>query len=223
MGASTILVLDDGQHSLEGLTGALDEAGYAPVSITESDDPIDQFEALTPELVFLSLKSEGALEICEAIRLTGHGAIVPIIFVGNGHAKVRSASEALAFGGDYHFGEPLELGKILAKVQTYVGAPPAVHEEITRVDIAPVVDLARLAGGTANVDVRTPASASALASASDDLLAQIEAESRAEAERQDAGAEAGEHFGDLRWFLMPDEAAGELEANALGVASTSTV
>ena len=33
----------------------------------------------------------------------------------------------------------------------------------------------------------------------------------------------GEHFGDLRWFLMPDEAAGELEANALGAASTSTV
>ena len=32
----------------------------------------------------------------------------------------------------------------------------------------------------------------------------------------------GEHFGDLRWFLMPDEAAGELEAIALGVASTST-
>ncbi len=185
MGASTILVLDDGQHSLEGLTGALEDAGYAPIAITENDDPVGQFEALTPELVFLSLKSTGALEICEAIRLTGHGAIVPVIFVGNGHAKVRSASDALTFGGDYHFGEPLELGKILAKVQTYVGAPPAVHEEVTKVDVAPVVDLARLAGGMPNVDVRAKAgSASDLASASDDLLAQIEAESRVEAERQ---------------------------------------
>ncbi len=183
MGASTILVLDDGHHSLETLTSALEDAGYAPVAVAEGDDPLGQFEALTPELVFLSLKARSALEVCEAIRLTGHGAIVPIIFVGNGHAKVRSPSEALSYGGDYHFGEPLELGKILAKVQTYVGAPPAPREEITRVDIAPVVDLARLAGGGATVELRSE-SASDLASASDDLLAQIEAESRAESERR---------------------------------------
>ena len=64
---------------------------------------------------------ETVLTICEGIRETGEGAIVPIIFVGNDHPSIRSPSEALTAGGDYHFDEPLDLKKIIAKVTTYVG------------------------------------------------------------------------------------------------------
>ncbi len=116
-----ILVVDDNARSLTSLAEALEEAGYAPVAVQSSDDPIVQFGIIKPELVFLSLLDHNAIATCEGIRDNPEGAIVPIIFVGTGAESVRSPSDALTQGGDYYFPSPLDQNKVLAKVQTYVG------------------------------------------------------------------------------------------------------
>ncbi|MEO0594348.1 MAG: hypothetical protein AAFZ38_12285, partial [Myxococcota bacterium] len=130
----SILVIDDDRRSLEELADALEDRGYAPVVVAPDEQPEEQFEIIKPELVFLSLTSTRAFGTCEDIRELPDGAIVPIIFVGTGTAweKVRSPSDALSYGGDYFFQHPLELSKVLAKVQTYVG--PGIPREPQAVD-----------------------------------------------------------------------------------------
>ncbi|MBC7794621.1 MAG: hypothetical protein H7Z43_13030, partial [Clostridia bacterium] len=163
---ATILVLDDEQHLLEELTKGLVAVGYNVVSIGESESPVETFVTEAAELVFLSLHAKTVLAVCESIRTTGEGAIVPILFIGSGHPSIRSPSEALGAGGDYHFEEPLDLKKIIAKVTTYIGPSDAALADARPVPIDNAL--------TEQSD---------LASASDDFLAQLNAEDTASRER----------------------------------------
>ncbi len=147
--AKAILVLNDAEATLDALAEVLAKAGYAPLIVTGADDPVACFGQKLPELVFLSLKEQSALKVCEGIRDNPDGAIVPIIFVGSGGEAVKSPSEALTRGGDYFFKLPLDMPKVLAKVQTYVGlglgpvepaAPPpaAVAKSVPPPGMAPL-------------------------------------------------------------------------------------
>lgn len=118
----SILLIDDADHGLETLAQALESEGYPTVVVTSGDDPLAQFSVIVPDLVFVSLRAEGAYDLCEELRNTAEGAIVPLIFIGTGAEEVKSASDALARGGDYYFCQPLNLARVLAKVITYVGA-----------------------------------------------------------------------------------------------------
>src|SRR4051812_27975424 len=110
----SILVLDDPASSLAELVQALGKAGYAPVLVDDGEDPSVRFDQLEPEMLFLSLGHAAAIPTCEAIREKPEGAIVPIIFVGNGSQAVKSPADALAQGGDFYFGLPVDLKKLLA-------------------------------------------------------------------------------------------------------------
>ncbi|MBI5508853.1 MAG: DUF4388 domain-containing protein [Deltaproteobacteria bacterium] len=124
----TILVVDDSGNGLAGLSDALEHSGYDPTVLHAGDDPVVQFGLLKPEIVFLNLREPTAVEICQGIRDNPDGAIVPVILVGSGQEAVRSPSDALTQGGDYYFSTPLEMNKVLAKVQTYVGAGTSAVE-----------------------------------------------------------------------------------------------
>ena len=117
----TILVADDSKTTLAPLALSLQKAGYDTLVLTPADDPVEQFGKAVFELVFLSLCDGKALAACQGIRDNPDGAIMPIIFVGTGAEAVGSPADALTQGGDYYFGEPLDITKVLAKVQTYVG------------------------------------------------------------------------------------------------------
>ncbi|MEK7703495.1 MAG: hypothetical protein AAB426_00940, partial [Myxococcota bacterium] len=118
----SILIVDDDGQTLGALATVLEERGYAPMAIDAEDEPAEQFAAMAAELVFISLLAPNALGVCEKIRDHPDGAIVPIVLVGTGAESVSSPSAALAHGADYFFGLPLDHAKVVAKVQTYVGA-----------------------------------------------------------------------------------------------------
>jgi hypothetical protein len=61
--------------------------------------------------------------LCDALRAREGGDGVPIIFCGSGQEAVRSTTDALMFGGDGYFQLPLEVGKVVAKIATYIGCP----------------------------------------------------------------------------------------------------
>jgi DNA-binding response OmpR family regulator len=119
--AKAILLLDDAESSLGPLAGAIEKAGYAPTVVDVATDVVSHFAAQPADLLFMSLRAEGAINACEKIRDNPDGAIVPILFIGTGAEEITTPSGALARGADYFFKHPLDLSKVLAKVQTYVG------------------------------------------------------------------------------------------------------
>jgi CheY-like chemotaxis protein len=126
-----VLVVDDQQQSLRELTAGLQAHGYAPASPAAGEDPALRFTLMQAELVFISLGYPHAIDVCGSIRADPDGAIVPIIFVGAGHLEVQSPSDALAKGADFFFALPLDIGRVLAKVQTYLGRGEAVTTPAT--------------------------------------------------------------------------------------------
>ncbi len=119
--AKPLLLVNDSDGSLTDLAAHLEIEGYQPTVILGNDDPVEQFEKLLPELIFISLLSPGALITCEGIREHLEGAIVPIIFVGDGNQEISTAAGALAHGGDFYLPLPLQVDKAVRKVLTYVG------------------------------------------------------------------------------------------------------
>ncbi len=127
--SKAILVVDDETRPLQDLVEALEAQGYETTVIHGTDDAVAHFRSVNPELIFIHLGVPTAVQACEGVRDLPEGAIVPILFLASGSPNnsdpVQSASDALAKGGDFYFEQPLNLDRVLAKVQTYVGLPAA--------------------------------------------------------------------------------------------------
>ena len=67
--AKNVLVLNDDENSLGELIEGLANTGYTPFSTTDADDCIDQFEDVQPLVLVLSLKTIGALDSVQVLRM----------------------------------------------------------------------------------------------------------------------------------------------------------
>ncbi len=175
----SILVLDDAHGNLAELTDVLTRSGYAPAVHGEGADALAAFTAAKAELCFISLDGHDGGAACDAIRADPDGAIVPIVLVGKAHPEVRSAGDALALGADFYFERPLDLAKVLAKTQTYVGKGD------TPIDPATLTSRPR--------EEAPAAAAPTLAGPADELLSRLreeEQQAAAEQKRQQEEAQA---------------------------------
>lgn len=138
MAKKSVLIVDDPQHMLRPLAEALASGGYR-IRVVTPETAVDDFNDLTPELIFISLSGGGGsgVTLTEQIRQRPDGALVPILFVGTGHEMITGVSDALAVGGDYYFQQPLEIDKVAAKVRAYIGVSvdSIGEEEVTRPDL----------------------------------------------------------------------------------------
>ncbi|MBT6435651.1 MAG: hypothetical protein HOK28_21330, partial [Deltaproteobacteria bacterium] len=119
--AKHVLILNDDENSLGELIEALANAGYTAFNTTDADDCIDQFEIVKAELLFLSLKTMGALDSVQVVRMDPSGAAVPIIFTGDGSEGIKNTGAAKQRGGDDFLKVPLDLGTALSKVKEMIG------------------------------------------------------------------------------------------------------
>lgn len=194
-----ILVVDDETRPLNDLAEALQTHGYSITVIHGHADAVACFRESGPELIFVHLGLPTAVAVCEGVRDLPEGAIVPILFIGSGDPgrqdEINSASEALAKGGDFFFDQPLNLNRVMAKVQTYVGLArplptlPSAREAGRIASLAePLTNSLQASGPGVPEEVgalpdfewNTPAGASAaaphLGRAADDLLAAIDSD-----------------------------------------------
>jgi DNA-binding response OmpR family regulator len=138
MGQS-VLVVDTTDRQLGHITQTLRDQGYSPDVVQTEAELLEALEATDAQLVFFNLQVQGVLEICDSMRSSMAGAIVPAIFMGCGDdadSAIRSPADALSAGGDYYFAAPFDIPRVIAKVRTYVG--------LSQQDDAAVVDLGDL-------------------------------------------------------------------------------
>ncbi len=79
-----VLVLNDSEGSLTPLIEALAQNGYTAYSTENSDNCVDMFDEVQPQILLLSLTAIGALDSLQVIRMDPAGATVPIVFYGTG-------------------------------------------------------------------------------------------------------------------------------------------
>ena len=164
-----IVLVDTPEHGLRALQQALRANGYTTYVVSEPKALLRMLAQSDCELVFFNLANGSTEQMCGAMRDSVAGATIPVIFIGEDvpTAAIRSPADALSHGGDYFFLAPLDMPRVLAKVQTYVGLGSRTHAGLPSLE-----DLD--APATSSPTAITPAAPGhALAGASDALLAQI--------------------------------------------------
>jgi CheY-like chemotaxis protein len=204
-----ILLVDTEAPQLQSLNATLRTHGYTPTVVVDAAAALQMLDSCDCQLVFLNLGLPAARSICDAMRNSVGGALVPAIFIGSaipgsGDATIRSPADALSAGGDYYFAQPLDMGRVLSKVQTYVGlsdqgnGPLFDLEALDQPSLQPVAAPQEEDCGLAGDD--------ALMGASDALLAQI-------MNQEDPAAPAS--------TAMPAESGSQPPAAAAAAAATS--
>ena len=116
-----ILVVDDDEMNRDMLSRRLLRKGYEVVLAVNGAEAIDKAAAERPELILMDL-SMPVLDGYEATRRLKAGSTtagIPIIGL-SAHAMVGDREKALSAGCDDYDTKPVELGRLLAKVEGYL-------------------------------------------------------------------------------------------------------
>ncbi len=116
-----ILVVDDDEMNRDMLSRRLLRKGYEVVLAVNGAEAIDKAAAERPELILMDL-SMPVLDGYEATRrLKAQSATAGIPIIGlSAHAMVGDREKALSAGCDDYDTKPVELGRLLGKVEGYL-------------------------------------------------------------------------------------------------------
>ncbi len=116
-----ILVVDDDEMNRDMLSRRLLRKGYEVVLAVNGLEAIERTAAERPELILMDL-SMPVLDGYEATRrLKGNGETASIPIIGlSAHAMVGDREKALAAGCDDYDTKPVELPRLLGKVEAFL-------------------------------------------------------------------------------------------------------
>jgi two-component system, cell cycle response regulator DivK len=116
-----ILVVDDDEMNRDMLSRRLLRKGYEVVLAVNGLEAIERTSAERPELILMDL-SMPVLDGYEATRrLKGDGETASIPIIGlSAHAMVGDREKALAAGCDDYDTKPVELPRLLGKVEAFL-------------------------------------------------------------------------------------------------------
>jgi len=116
-----ILIADDDEKSLTGLSALLADLGYAIAVARTLDDAVLAAERFVPDvaIVALSLLNDEPATIVHRLR-EACGAHVPMLIALTGWSDTRRRDEVLAVGFDVHLVRPVGLDQ-LAFILSMIG------------------------------------------------------------------------------------------------------
>jgi len=118
----SVLIVDDEPDNIELLSRRLTRRGFAVISATSADEGIAKAVAEQPNVILMDVKMPrvDGLEACR--RLKAHAATksLPIIML-TAHAMVEDREQALAAGADEYESKPVDLPRLLEKMQRLIG------------------------------------------------------------------------------------------------------
>ncbi len=120
----TLVVVDTEDQHLGHVRQALSAEGYSLLEAGDKGAMLAALESADCQLVLVNLAVPNLEALCEGLRNSPLGALVPMIFMGCGDPqahRIRSPAEALGAGGDYYFAAPFDMRRVIAKVRTYSG------------------------------------------------------------------------------------------------------
>ena len=116
-----ILVVDDDEMNRDMLSRRLLRKGYEVVLAVNGAEAIEKAVSDHPELILMDLSMPvlDGYEATRQLKAKGDTASIPIIGL-SAHAMVGDREKALAAGCDDYDTKPVELPRLLGKVETFL-------------------------------------------------------------------------------------------------------
>lgn len=114
---ATILVVDDNAQNRALVEAALEDEGYAVVSVESGQAGIEAFSAHRPDCVLLDVRMPGldGFAVCERIRTLPGGAETPVVFL-TALRDIDTFDHALHAGGDDFLSKPVRPAELTVRV-----------------------------------------------------------------------------------------------------------
>lgn len=121
-----VLIVDDEPDNIELLGRRLARRGYAVSGANSADEGIAKTLAEAPDIVLMDIKMPqvDGLEATRRLKADAATRSIPIITL-TAHAMPEDRAIAIAAGADEYESKPVDLPKLLAKMDALLGSRPA--------------------------------------------------------------------------------------------------
>ena len=118
---TTVLIIDDEPDNIELLTRRLVRRGFVVLSAMSAEDGIAKAIAEQPDVVLMDIKMPivDGFEATRRLKADPATKAIPVVALTN-HAMQEDRDRAAAAGADEYETKPLDLDRLLAKIQTLV-------------------------------------------------------------------------------------------------------
>ena len=119
---ATILVVEDNEMNRDMLTRRLERRGYQVLNAVDGGQGVEMAKSATPDLVLMdmSLPVLDGWEATRQLKATPETRWIPVIAL-TAHAMSDDRERALAAGCDDYDTKPVELPRLLAKIEALLG------------------------------------------------------------------------------------------------------
>ena len=121
---TTILIVEDNEMNRDMLSRRLERKGYAVLIAVDGEMGIDVARAKAPDLILMdmSLPIVDGWEATRRIKADGALKHIPVIAL-TAHAMANDRDKALEAGCDDYDTKPIELPRLLAKIESLLLRP----------------------------------------------------------------------------------------------------
>jgi CheY-like chemotaxis protein len=123
---TTILIVEDNEMNRDMLSRRLERKGYAVLLAVDGEQGIAVAQASTPDLILMdmSLPVVDGWEATRRMKSDERLKAIPIIAL-TAHAMANDRDKALEAGCDDYDTKPIELPRLLAKIEALLPGVPA--------------------------------------------------------------------------------------------------
>jgi two-component system cell cycle response regulator DivK len=120
-----ILLVEDNEMNRDMLSRRLERRGYHVVLAVDGQEALDTAVSAAPDLILLdmSLPVVDGWEVATRLKGVPSTASIPIIAL-TAHAMAGDRERALQVGCDDYDTKPIDLPRLLGKIESLVGNPP---------------------------------------------------------------------------------------------------
>lgn len=120
-----ILLVEDNEMNRDMLSRRLERRGYRVEVAVDGQEALDRIGAAAPDLILLdmSLPVLDGWQVAQRIKAEATTAAIPIIAL-TAHAMAGDRERALQAGCDDYDTKPIDLPRLLMKIEALVGPQP---------------------------------------------------------------------------------------------------
>ena len=122
-----ILYIEDNEDNIYMLSQRLGRKGYEVIVARDGSQGVAMARSETPALILmdLSLPELDGWEATRQLKSSPETQAIPVIAL-SAHAMAGDRDRALAAGCDEYDSKPVDLPRLLEKIETLLGKPPAI-------------------------------------------------------------------------------------------------
>jgi two-component system cell cycle response regulator DivK len=122
-----ILLIEDNELNRDMLSRRLQKRGYEVVTAVDGETGITMAQAEAPALILMDVSLPGidGLEATRRLKAAPQTRHIPIVAL-TAHTMANDRDKALAMGCDDFDTKPIELPRLLEKIETLLGQGPRV-------------------------------------------------------------------------------------------------